>query len=121
MRLEPDTPFDHFGHRKPAPNMDIANGCVQDEPENPAMIDQRAAFLRWRRGHEAAARRERELLAKAGARPEAAVGESRAALNALDRMSKWPTCRDPVAAHAIAIVRRRWARVQRRARHARQG
>jgi hypothetical protein len=85
------------------------------------MADQRAAFRRWRRGHQAAARRQQQLLAEEGARPDVAIAESRAALNALEQISGFPSDRDPVAEAAIDDVRRRWARVQQQAKRARQG
>jgi len=84
------------------------------------MLDQRTAFLRWRSGQAAAARRQQELVVAEGARPSVSVGESRAAANAMEQSSGWPVARDPVARHAIERVRRRWARVQQRAKRAAQ-
>jgi hypothetical protein len=84
------------------------------------MLDRRTAFLRWRSGQVNAARRQQELLAAEGARPSTSVGESRAAANALEESSGWPAARDPVAQHAVERVRRRWARVQKRAKRAAQ-
>lgn len=83
-------------------------------------LDQRKAFLRWRTGQAAASRRQQELVATEGARPAVSVGESRSALNALDLSSGWPAARDPVSQDAIERVRRRWARVQQRAKRASQ-
>jgi hypothetical protein len=97
---------------------------VSSQPSRAVPItvrDQRTAYARWRRGQAAAARRQQELMVSEGARPEVAIAESRAAANALDQMSGWPSERDGVAAHAIAVVRRRWARVEQRAKHARKG
>ena len=83
-------------------------------------VDEKEAVRRWLRGQRAAAARQAELLAVEGARPEVAVGESRSAVNALEETWGWPAGRDPVAEQAVAIVRQRWARVQRRARRARK-
>jgi hypothetical protein len=82
------------------------------------MAETRAAVLRWRAGHEAAARRQRELLAVEGARPEQAVAEALSAINALDAVGQWPQPRDAVSEQAVEVVRRRWARIQTRARAA---
>lgn len=83
-------------------------------------LDQRQAFLRWRTGQAAAARRQQELVVAEGARPTVSVGESRSALNALESSSGWPAARDPVSQDAIERVRRRWARIQQRAKRASQ-
>jgi len=83
------------------------------------MTESREAILRWRAGHEAAARKQRELIAQEGARPEQAIAESLAALNALEAMGQWPGPRDPISEQAVDQVRRRWARVQQRAKHTR--
>jgi hypothetical protein len=83
-------------------------------------LDQRKAFLRWRTGQAAAARRQQELVVMEGARPTASVGESRSAVNALELSSGWPSARDAVSQDAIERVRRRWARVQQRAKRASQ-
>ena len=82
-------------------------------------MGERQAVLAWRAGQRAAERRQRELMREEGARPERAVAESLAALNALDEMGLWPGPRDPASEEAIERVRRRWARIQRRARAAR--
>jgi hypothetical protein len=55
-----------------------------------------------------------------GARPQASIGESRSAANAMEESSGWPTVRDPVSEQAVELVRRRWARVQQRAKRASQ-
>jgi hypothetical protein len=81
-----------------------------------AGADPKAALARWRRGHEAAERRQRELLAREGPRPAQAAAEAASALNALAAMGAWPGPRDPVSERAVEVVRRRWARAKRRAR-----
>jgi hypothetical protein len=78
------------------------------------------AVIRWRKGQAAAAERQRELLHAEGPRPEQAVAESLAALNALTEMGLWPGPRDPASERAVSEVRSRWARIQRRARASRQ-
>ena len=82
------------------------------------MADTRAAIQRWRSGHEAAARRQLELLAAEGPHPAQAVAEALAAINALEATGEWPGPRDAVSEAAVAMVRRRWARIQTRARAA---
>lgn len=82
------------------------------------MTDTRATIQRWRAGQAAAAVRQRELLAVEGARPEQAVAEALAALNALEALGQWPGPRDAVSEEAVLVVRRRWARIQTRARAA---
>lgn len=74
-----------------------------------------------RRGHQAAAARERERMREEGPQPEQAVAEALAALAALAAMGQWPDPRDPVSERAVEEVRRRWARIQHRARQAREG
>lgn len=81
--------------------------------------DQAAAVRRWRRGQELAATRSREVAAREGPRPEQAVAEALSALNALQTMGMWPGPRDPVSEAAVLEVRRRWARIQQRAKQAR--
>jgi hypothetical protein len=83
------------------------------------VINARDAVRRWRTGQEAAAKRQRELRVTEQVGSAQAIAESLAALNALDAMALWPGPRDPVSERAIQGVRRRWARVQRRARRAR--
>jgi hypothetical protein len=91
-------------------------------PEQPmsSETDQRTAFLRWRSGQAAAARRQQELVAAEGARPLISVAESRSAANAMEQSLGWPLARDPVSEQAVERVRRRWARVQQRAKRASQ-
>ena len=74
------------------------------------------AVQRWRRGQEAAARRQRELTATAGPDSVQAVAEALAALDALEAMGAWPGPRDLLSEQAVEVVRRRWARIQTRAR-----
>jgi hypothetical protein len=59
------------------------------------------------------------LQAAEGPRPARAVAQSLSALSALKTMGRWPGPRDPVSERAIEEVRRRWARIQQRARAAR--
>jgi hypothetical protein len=78
--------------------------------------DQAALVKRWRLGHMAAAERQRRLLAEEGPRPAQAVAESLAALNALEAMGLWPGPRDEIAERGVEQVRRRWAKIQKRAK-----
>ena len=80
--------------------------------------DEKAAVLRWRRGHQAAERRQRELRAAEGPSSSQAIGEFLSALNLLEAMGQWPAPRDPASERAVEQVRARWARVQQRARRA---
>jgi hypothetical protein len=82
-------------------------------------LDEAAAIRRWKRGHARSALRQRSLLAAAGAQPSLAIAESLSALNALDTMGMWPAPRDAISEQGIQQVRRRWARVQHRAKQAR--
>ena len=83
------------------------------------MNDERMAVKRWLAGQRASERAQRELRATEGPRPARAVAHSLSALSALETMGRWPGPRDAVSARAIEEVRRRWARIQRRAREAR--
>jgi hypothetical protein len=78
-------------------------------------------ILRMRRGQQAAAERQRELLRAEGAQPEQAVTEALAAAAALVSEGKWPAPRDPVSERGVEEVRRRWAHIEHRARAARTG
>jgi hypothetical protein len=78
--------------------------------------DEAARVKRWRRGHAAAAERQRRLLAEEGPRPAQAVAESLSALNALAKMGLWPGPRDEISERAVEVVRRRWAKIQKRAK-----
>ena len=82
-------------------------------------LDEAAAIRRWERGHARATLRQRGLLAADGTQPALAVAESLSALNALDTMGMWPAPRDAITEQGIQQVRRRWARVQHRAKQVR--
>ena len=82
------------------------------------MAESQQAVRRWRRGHAAAEARQRELLASRGPEPQQAVAEALSALHALEAMGAWPGPRDAASEADIVIVRRRWAKIQRRAREA---
>jgi hypothetical protein len=84
------------------------------------MADTKARILRWRAGHQAAERRQRELLAEEGPNPAQAVAEALDALAVLEAMGQWPSPRDAVSERAVGVVRRRWVRIQNRARAAAQ-
>lgn len=84
----------------------------------PAVSEEREALRRWRRGQVAAAQRQNELSYLEGPRPEQAVAESLAALNALAEMGLWPAPRDPVSERQVEAVRRRWARIERLSKRA---
>jgi len=73
------------------------------------------AIKRWRRGQIASARRKLELSAEEGPDPEQAVAEALAAFTMLSRSSSHSLERDPVSARDVTEVRRRWARIQKRA------
>jgi hypothetical protein len=73
------------------------------------------AIKRWRLGQVAAARRKLELCAEEGPDPEQAVAEALAAFTTLSRRGSAFRERDPVSARGVAEVRRRWARIQKRA------
>jgi hypothetical protein len=77
--------------------------------------DEAAAVRRWLRGQEVAAARSRDALTKLGPDPEQAVAEALSAVNALAEMGMWPGPRDPASEAAVVEVRRRWARIQKRA------
>ena len=63
-----------------------------------------------------AAERSRELVAREGPLPAQAVAEALSAVTALETMGIWPGPRDPVSEAAVLQVRRRWARIQQRAK-----
>jgi hypothetical protein len=75
---------------------------------------------RMRRGHAAAALRQRRLERDEGPRPEQAVAEALAAASALAEMGLFPGPRDPDSERSVDEVRRRWAQIERRAREARK-
>lgn len=83
------------------------------------MDDERAAVRRWLAGQRASTRMQRTLQAAEGPRPARAVVQSLSALSALETMGRWPSPRDVVSERAIEEVRRRWVRIQQRARGAR--
>lgn len=76
---------------------------------------------RMRRGQQAAAARQRELMRAEGPRPQQAVAEALAAAAALATAGKWPGPRDAVSERGVEEVRRRWVRIEQRARQAREG
>ena len=80
------------------------------------MSEERAALQRMRRGHQAAAARRLALMERGGPDPARAIAESLSALELLEAMNLWPGPRDPASERAVTDVRRRWARIQRRAR-----
>jgi len=83
------------------------------------MRKQAAAVQRWKRGHELAAKRSREQARQDGPVPIQAVAEALSAVSALETMGLWPGPRDQVSEAAVLTVRRRWARIQQRAKQAR--
>ena len=78
-------------------------------------------ILRMRRGQRAAQARQRELTRAEGTRPEQAVAEALASLDALIEMGLWPGPRDQTSERAVDEVRSRWARIERNARRAARG
>jgi len=78
--------------------------------------DQAALVKRWRLGQAVAAERQRRLLAEEGPRPAQAVAESLSALSALEAMGLWPGPRDEISELGVERVRRRWSKVQKRAK-----
>jgi hypothetical protein len=80
----------------------------------------RGNVRRFLAGHRAAAARAAQARAAEGPRPERAIRESLAALNALAEMGLWPGPRDARREDAVGRVRQRWVAVQRRAGQARQ-
>ncbi len=83
--------------------------------------DEKAAVRRWLRGQAAAEARIREVAAAEGPDPEQAVAEALSAVNAAAEMGLWPGPRDPASEAAVIEVRKRWARIQKRAMRERQG
>lgn len=76
---------------------------------------EKAAVRRWLHGQAMAAARSRQAAAAEGPDPAQAVAEALAAVNALAAMGLWPGPRDPASEAAVIEVRRRWARIQKRA------
>jgi len=64
----------------------------------------------------AAEERQRQLRAAEGPNPAQAVAECLSALSALDAMGMWPGELDPISERQVDDVRRRWARIEHRAR-----
>jgi hypothetical protein len=93
--------------------------CIVHRASNdPGTIEaavQRLHVRRWRDGQTRAARRQHQLTAREGARPGQAVAEALSASAAIQA-----TPRDPVAVRGVENVRRRWVRVQQRAKQARR-
>lgn len=79
------------------------------------MSDTKVAVQRFLRGHRAAERRQHALRREQGPQPDQAVAEALAAVSALAAMGLWPGPRDPVNESAVTEVRRRWAKIERRA------
>jgi len=77
--------------------------------------DQAAAVRKWLRGQAIAAARSRDAQAAEGPNPEQAIAEALSAVNALAEMGMWPGPRDPANEASVIEVRRRWARIQKRA------
>jgi hypothetical protein len=97
----------------------LASASLDDIVRYVRRLPEARTVRRWRRGHAIAAERQRELVAERGPHAAQAVAESLSALNTLAAMGRWPAPRDPVTEAAIEQVRRRWARVQQRAKQAR--
>jgi hypothetical protein len=77
------------------------------------------AVLRWRKGHAAAAQRQLELSAAEGAKRGQAVKEAISAFQVVS-VRFGNVDRDAVSELGVQEVRRRWARIQRRAKEARK-
>ncbi len=77
--------------------------------------EEAVAVKRWVAGHAAASARMLELAAAEGPDPEQAVREALSAARAVAELGGWPGPRDTVAEAAVAEVRLRWARIQKRA------
>lgn len=82
------------------------------------MAESKDAVLRFMSGHRAAEVRQQELRREQGPDPEQAVAEALAAVAALAAMGAWPAPRDPASEAAVAQVRQRWAKIERRAMRA---
>jgi len=79
-------------------------------------LDEGERVRRWRRGMRTAEEIQRQLRAAEGPRPAQAVAECLSALSALDAMGMWPGELDPISKRQVDDVRRRWARIEHRAR-----
>lgn len=73
------------------------------------------AVQRWLQGQVAATERSRDVAAARGPDPRQAVAEALSAADALSHMGLWPGPRDAANEDAVIEVRRRWARIQKRA------
>ena len=95
---------------------------MRPRPETtcPTRGAEKAAVQRWLNGQVMAAARSRRLATDEGPDPAKAVAEALSAVNALATMGLWPGRRDPASEAAVTEVRCRWAKIQRRARHARE-
>jgi hypothetical protein len=82
---------------------------------------EKASVRRWLRGHALAGQRSRQAIADEGPNPTQAAAEALSAVNALAEMKLWPGPRDPANEAAVIEVRKRWARIQKRARRERKG
>lgn len=80
-----------------------------------AVAHDKAAVRRWLHGQAMAAVRSRQAAAEKGPEPAQAVAEALSAVNALAAMGLWPGPRDPASEAGVIEVRRRWARIQKRA------
>jgi hypothetical protein len=85
-----------------------------------ARLDEGTKIRRFLEGQKLGGERRRRLVREEGPDPAQAVAESLSALNAAETMGLWPGPRDPLAERAVQEVRRRWARVQKRAQLGRQ-
>jgi len=81
-----------------------------------AIAAEKAAVQRWLQGYAAIAVRIRQAAAAEGPNPTQAVAEALSAATALETMGMWPGPRDPASEAAVLEVRRRWAKIQRKAR-----
>lgn len=88
-------------------------------PEPTVSPREKAAVRRWLDGHAATAVRIRQAAADEGPNPAQAVAEALSAATALAAMGVWPGPRDPASEAGVLEVRRRWARIQRKAKRAR--
>lgn len=88
-------------------------------PEIGPSAEEKAAVRRWLEGHATTAVRIRQAAAEEGPNPAQAVAEALSAATALAAMGTWPGPRDPASEAGVLEVRRRWAKIQRKAKRAR--
>lgn len=81
-------------------------------------MNQREAIKRMIRGHAAAEELQRRLRAAEGPNPERAMADALALLDLVESRGAWPGPRDTLAEREVQEVRRRWAKIQKRARTA---